>query len=280
MSDSQKTMNEKIKEVYEKNAPANITLQQFTKMVEQDPSLLDSSGQFSTFNPELSKAAKSGQYHKVAEIFKQATTNLSNTANQMSDYWLELLDMNKSFIKAARNATPEKEIVAYEVLFGLLSHAFCEDNDCDIEVRVVTSWDGINVNHENDKYRDGTHLSGFMLNAPENISDAERQKIIEEVRKNPDAHPYAKKTSFVYVNIDNIRKNFPDKSDFFYEMISVFVHEMQHALDFQHPNRGALGAQVEHIDRKSGMEYTESPAENSAYSVENMLIKRLKNSKE
>ena len=280
MTGTPKTIDNKIKEAYESHAPANITLQQFSKMVEQDPSMLDSSGQFSTFDPELAKAAKSGQHHKVVDIFKQATTNLSKTARQMSDYWLNLLKLNKSFVNTARNATPEKAIVAYEVLFNLLSIAFCEDNNCNIEVHVITSWDDINVNHENDDYRDGTHISAFALNVPENISDTQRQQIIAEVRENPDGHPYAKKISFVYVNINNIRKNFPDDSDFFYEMISVFVHEMQHALDYQHPNRGALGAQVEYIERKLGIEYLESPAEKSAYSVENLVIERLKKSKE
>ena len=281
MTSTQKTIDNKIKEAYEKYAPKNITLEQFTSMIEQDPKLLtDIGGEFSTFNPELAKATKSGSHHKVVDIFKQATKNLSKIASQMSDYWLNLLQMNKSLVNMARNAAPEKAIVAYEVLFDLLCTAFCEDNNCNIEARVITSWDGINVNHENDDCRDGAHISAFALNVPENISDTKRQMIIEEVRRNPERHPYAKKISIVYVNINNIRKNFPNGSDFFYEMLSVFVHEMQHTLDYQHPNRGALGAQVEYIERKLRTEYLESPAENSAYSVENLVMERLKKSKE
>jgi hypothetical protein len=41
-----------------------------------------------------------------------------------------------------------------------------------------------------------------------------------------------------------------------------------------------LGAQVEYIERKLGIEYLESPAEKSAYSIENLVIERLKKSKE
>ena len=58
-------------------------------MVEQDPSMLDLSGQFSTFDPELAKAAKSGQHHKVVDIFKQATTNLSKTARPFTKFYAD-----------------------------------------------------------------------------------------------------------------------------------------------------------------------------------------------
>ena len=44
---------EKIIELYENYAPHNITLEQFTQMVEKEPKLLnDIGGNFSTFNIE------------------------------------------------------------------------------------------------------------------------------------------------------------------------------------------------------------------------------------
>ena len=57
---------EKVLNVYETYVPASISLALFLTMLEDDPKLLDDiKGNFSSFNPELSKKFKQYKTHKI-----------------------------------------------------------------------------------------------------------------------------------------------------------------------------------------------------------------------
>ena len=74
------------------------------------------------------------------------------------------------------------------------------------------------------------------------------------------------------------------REDLFNVLVSVFAHEMHHALDFLQPRQGALGPQIERIDDKIYVEhkddekaYSESATEISSYEIEHELLNQLKN---
>ena len=69
-------------------------------------------------------------------------------------------------------------------------------------------------------------------------------------------------------------------------MISVLAHEIHHALDYQNPRQGALGGQIQYVDKKvyvpydkNSKAYHESATEISSYEIERELFNQLNNSR-
>ncbi len=282
----------KILEIYEKYAPKNISLQHFKQMVKQDPSLLNSCGEFSTFDLKLNQAFKSGKHDELPNIFTSAMVRFSDKFTQFSDEWVSWLEEHKELADIARNATPDNEIAAYTNLFEALSKSFCDKYGCFVSVHVITDW--ATALYKPDKqYWDET--LGFCqpshtIKWPKGISVSEKQRIkqhvFEQLRKDPNpAYPkqiyeHLVRESDVYINIKHVKQLFPQ--ELFNQMLSCFAHEMHHALDFQHPNKGILGEQTIHIDRQTKektVSYKNSASENSSYAIQFTLLNKLRNDK-
>ena len=245
-------------------------------------------GEFDTFDKELSQMFKNNENpENIRDKFKAGTVNVYMLAKQFSADWIHRLNNHKGLVDAARNASEENIIDAYNKLFDALTKDFCKEHDCHIDSRVITDWENSDVK-PNGGYdiTDGFHKYAFSVAYPSNISETEKKKLVDEFLKNPEEHPNAYKTSIVRVNITNVKKHHPDKNDFFYSMISVLAHEIHHALDYQKPRQGALGPQIQYIDRATYVPthiddkaYHESATEISSHEIGHELFNQLKKSR-
>lgn len=222
---------------------------------------------------------------KIREQFKGGTANIYTLAKQFSADWIVRLNKHKKLVDTARNATPDNAVNAYNKLFDALTTDFCKKYGCHINSKVITDWAT-----SDEKPQDGwDNTNGYAQPAysvdfPKTMSESEIKIRTAEFRKNPSEYPTAYKVSFVRINITNIRKRHPEPTDFFYTMISCFVHEIQHALDYENPRAGALGPQIELIDRKTytnpsknAKAYLDSATETSSHIIQHELIEQLKN---
>ena len=107
-------------------------------------------------------------------------------------------------------------------------------------------------------------------------------KALKNFEKRPDLLPKFTRESIIRIIFDNIKTKVQPEY-LFYKIISVFVHEMHHALDFQRPNDGALGSQINQADDgiytspgTDMQKYLSSAKEISSYAIENELYKQLK----
>lgn len=242
-------------------------------------------GEFDTFDRELSQMFKNNEKpEKIRNKFKVGILNVHKLAKKFSAEWMRRLNNHKDLVDAARNASEENIIDAYNKLFDALTKDFCKEYDCLIEAKVITDWEKSDVK-PNGGYdvTDGFHTDAFSIAYPPNITETEKKELVDEFLKDPEKHPNAYKSSVVRVNITNIKKHNSDKNDFFYSMVSVLAHEIHHALDYQQARQGALGPQIRYIDKATyvpghvnGKAYCESATEISSHEIECELFNRLK----
>ena len=243
-------------------------------------------GDFDSFDANLNKMFKDKEdAKKIRNAFKAATVNVYMLAKQFSMDWIRWLNKHKKLADAARNAGEKDMVAAYNKLFNALSKDFCKKYDCDIGVKVITDWASSDVNPGGDTDACcGYHHRAYSMSYPADMPEAEKDKLIQDFLNDPKNHPNTRKASLVRVNITTVKKFNPDRNEFFYKMISVFAHEMHHALDYQNPRQGALGPQIEQIDMKTYVPenvdkkaYYESATETSSYTIDRELFKMLKN---
>ena len=243
-------------------------------------------GDYDTFDRKLNKLVKDkADPDKIRERFIGGTANIYVLAKQFSADWIERLNNHKNLVNAARVANVDNAVTAYNELFNVLTSDFCQEYDCRIDSKVITDWATSDIKpHDGWERAKGYHKPAYGLNLPQNTPADEKAKILEEFRKNPAEYPKTKRVSFVRINITNIRKEHPEPTDFFYTMISLFAHEMHHALDYIHPRQGALGPQIERIDAQTYTNPTENEeryyaaaSEISSYEIQHELFNQLKN---
>jgi len=268
-------------------------------------------GKFNTFDEKLSRMIKNNEKpEKIRDRFKGGTYNVHMLAKQFSADWIRRLNNHKDLVDIARktdekyfadaqnhwvesierypetveNPGEEKIIAAYNKLFEALNEDFCKEYDCMIDAKLVKDW-ATSDQKPNDLVLDGFHNKSWLLTYPKNLPETERQKMREDFLKDAENHPNSRKKSIVRVNFSHLAyKN--DPQDLFYILVSVFAHEMHHALDFQHARQGALGPQIQQIDdeiyvprRDDEKAYRESATEISSYEIEHELFKQLKNTR-
>ncbi|MBR4891817.1 MAG: hypothetical protein IKZ34_01375 [Alphaproteobacteria bacterium] len=247
------------------------------------PDLYYMEGKFSTFNRGLSRAYKTKAHDKLPEMFQKATANISILKKKYAKEWLEIMQKNNDLVVKAQNASPDKVTAAYTELIATMSRDFCAENSCLILTEVITDWSQAEHKPEQSALDDslGYHQPLYTIFFPKNCTKAVEDKMMQEFQKDPDSYPHAAKISKVYINLGLIKKYYPVAEEFFSKMMGCLVHEMQHALDYQHPNKTALGAQLEYIDRKTSgktVQYKDVATENNSYAIqaefEKMLAKQ------
>lgn len=263
----------------DKYRPKNLPIPLFA--ISQDLEFVN--GEFDTFNPVLNKMFKNNEDpKKIRQRFMAATINMSLLAKQFSADWIRRLRKHPDLVIAARNTNDENAIEAYNNLFEALVDDFSkENNNIQIHAQVVPDWRHSDIKPQAGSEDFSSGISHFTYGVVlyVDMSEEERKKISKDYEKHPKNYPL----SLVRINIANVRKKTtPD--DFFYMMISLFAHEMHHALDAQQPRLGALGPQVAEIDRKiyippvqGEQDYFESATEMSSYEIQKNLFLELKN---
>ena len=268
-------------------------------------------GDFSTFDKKLSRMIKNNEKPEVIrERFKGGTHNVYLLAKQFSADWIRRLNKHKDLVDIARktgeeyfadaqnvwvdsiekypetiqNTSEEKIIATYNKLFEALNKDFCEEYDCEIDAKLVKDWDTADE-QLSDPTTNGFQSKVYSISYPQDLPEEEQKKIKEEFLKDYKNHPNTIRKSIVRVNFSRLAyKSKPE--DLFYVLISVFAHEMHHALDFLQPRQGVLGPQIERIDDKIYVQhkddekaYHASATEISSYEIEHELYNQLKNTR-
>ena len=240
-------------------------------------------GPFCTFNAELNNAFKKGMYDKLPELFKDNAETLPVLTQQFSNEWMLRINKYNNLVESAYNAALGTEIDAYTKLFNALNDDFCETYNCEIDIEIVPSWA---MAEYKPTYKPeqvlALHQPIWRIIYPICCYGSRKEAITEQATKQSDGHPNTYKISSVLINIGLIKQNFSQPDRFFYAMMSNFIHEMHHALDYQCPEKTALGGQVEYIDRQTHdktVAYAESPTERSSRQIEKAFVEKLKKSR-
>ena len=270
----------------DKFRPRNLSI--FLLAVNKD--LYDISGDFNTFDVTLAKMVKeNADPNLIRQKFDVATVNRFTLAEQFAYDWMVRLNKNKKLVDQVRNATTtQDEIDAYDKLFSKLAEDFCiyyKMPRNTIDVQVITDW--AKSDFKPDNYADNTfgyHTIAWVMTLPPGTSKKQWRKQKEIFMRSPETYPNAIDQSNIRVNIRLIKNRYQDPKEFFWKMISVFVHEMHHSLDVFLPERGALGPQIKIIDKKTYVtagedinEYHKSATELSSYEIDHNLFEQLKN---
>lgn len=261
--------------------PKNISLTQLA--VSKDVDYIN--GEFDTFDRKLSQMVKNKEAPtKIRKRFIAGTANIYLLRKQFAYEWIQMLIKHKKLVVAARKANPDTAFDAYNKLLQLLNQDFCKKYDCHINFKIVTDWAQSDVKPRKAGWAktNGYQQSGYGLHLKNKMSMMKAHKMLDEFHKHPSTCPGAYRKAAVRINITNVKKSHPDKIDFFFTMLKIFVHETHHALDYIHPRKGALGPQIERIDASIYVhpeenidEYYNSATEISSYTIENTVYKQL-----
>lgn len=137
-------------------------------------------------------------------------------------------------IDLVRVARNTNDKKAYKDLFNVLIKDFCDKHNCVIDCNIVT------------KMPEG--MSPYWLGGHRN--------------------------GHVFINITRIKDLNKKNDNFFWEMLSTFIHEVHHGLDYSNPREGALGPQI-YLAVKEGpslYDNHEYPTEISSYEIARTVL--------
>lgn len=257
----------KIADIYKKYAPKNITLQEFTEMVEREPDLLDSiGGEFSTFNPEFAKIYKSRR--------KSGGIPDDDFRNKMKD----------SMGKDAMATVAEKQAAIYadiicsddDILLGALTFATLDRNQRkNLAIKII---DGINKRLGIDTKLGILYINKRnqqpVLNQLDDMMNYVLKTISNKLKKT-DYKP--RKWAGYYQNKQIVMLNAKD----FLEFMEVLSHEYGHFIDHKYPDLGMLGSQIAFYGRKiysddeSDEIYKSNPTEVSSFKIAKVVEDRI-----
>lgn len=233
-------------------------------------------GDFDTFDLDLSRDLKNNTPDtQIRDKFDKATANRFNLIQQFVLDWSLRLDKHPELVIAAKNSNDNNKIEAYTKLCTALANDFCDDYHLPHEAINVEI-----INEDNDSKISGYLKPAFRL--PTVLRQSLTTEEIQAFNSAPDSFPGAKKLSKIVMNMTTIEKHYPDKNYFFNKFISIFAHEMSHALDYLISRYGALGPQVSKADAKTyttqdDVEYRKSATKRVAFDVDEMLFTYLNN---
>ena len=245
-------------------------------------------GEFSTFDINLSQMIKNKESpESIRNRFKQGLQNLYILSKQFGKYWIDELNKHEKLVKKAHKSNTKNTIDIYQELFNVLTDDFCKKHKCKIETKIVTDWETSDVKPIGDlKIINACSQRVYTISISSDVPEYKKEKILKEFYKNPAVYPGAFPQTLIRVNITVIKNNHPEPNDFFHKMLAIFVHEIHHALDIEQPRHGAIGPQIEKIDKNTYVQYitnanayAASATEISSYTIENEFFNRLKNSR-
>lgn len=251
---------------YEKYAPKNITLAQFTKMIKRDPKLLDDlNGEFSTYNIELARALKklNPEQDKSKDKFRNTLkkslndTAMEQRAKEIAKIYEDIICSNEEILTAAWT-------------FESLSNK----QKLDLAVNIVSAMNKyFNIDQTiNIDYINEVHNPSFS----EQIRDFARNFMeskwshIEETSSNEGVYRnyWSEIVLKQHINFENF--------------IDTLSHEYEHFIDHRFPNLGLLGAQIADYGDKvyapskySYSEYRKNPTEISSFKLSDIVRKNI-----
>ncbi len=245
---------EKVLNVYEKYAPANISFIEFFIMFKDDPKLLDDiKGNFSSFNPELSKKTRLYKTHKI-------------TSDQFRNDVLGAIDIGARFDVPKKYAdiytsiiTGNDEILCDAWIFDTLDRKQRQE----LAIKII---DGINqhlgieqklkIRYTDGKKRFMTTQTLLMKLFAEFI-----EKVILRTKVTNMAGLYNCQDKSIHII----------KSESFSEFIKTLSHEYGHFIDYNYPDLGMLGAQIAEYGRQvydqTGGKHDENATERASIDI-------------
>ena len=257
----------KIADIYTKYAPKNITLAEFTNMIEQDPKLLDAiGGKFSTRNPELTQLFKARVKGNdiIDNILREKLHNsisesaMEQVAQEHAQIYADIICNDDEMLKMAWTfdalTQKQKRDFAKKIIEGINEHFGIKD-----KIKVLVG--------------------------RRSLATAFLEDSIDFVIKIISGHKLLKLERHGYYN-----KLFKEISVLKYEdfvhFVALLSHEYGHFIDNKYPNLGMLGAQISFYgeDVYSSMDgvsvYMANPTERSSHKIanvtENLLSRELR----
>ena len=258
----------KIATIYTKYAPKNITLADFSYMIEQDPKLLNAiGGKFSTRNPELAQMFKArGKGNDTVDniLRKKLHDSISESAmeqiaQERAQICTDIICNDDEMLKMAWTfealTRKQRQDFAKKIIKGTNEYFNIED-----KIKVMV---------------------GRRSLATAFIEDA-----IDFLIKVLKGKKYPKKLRKGYYN-KLLKEIGLLKYEYFPDFIALLSHEYGHFIDYTHPNFGMLGSQVSFYGRSvysstDGVDvYMLNPTERSSHKIaqitENHMSHALRN---
>lgn len=218
---------EKALNVYETYVPANIPVYDFLTMCKDDPKLLDDiHGNFSSFNPELSKKFKQYKAHKItSDQFRNDVRRAINIGARF-DVPKKYADIYTSII------TGDDEILCDAWIFDTLDRKQRQE----LAIKII---DAINQHLGIEqklkiRYTDGKKRFMTTQTLLQELFGEFIEKVILRTEATNPAGLYNWQEKSIHII----------KSESFSDFIATLSHEYGHFIDSNYPNLGMLGAQI------------------------------------
>ena len=253
----------RIKEIYQKYAPKNLSFAKFEEMVKQNPSLLDDiNGNFSTFNPELAVAMKAKKAGKMST--KDAILKLQDS---MDDDAMDKV-VNKYAEMYADIVTSDDEILQYAVAYDILGPSDREK----LGRKIIDELTKRYMLKKKPKLTvfDMHVIAAFVRNFLKGFTIKHSKYLQQDSDQLTHGKFFENKKHIVMLN-DHFRS--------FASFMETLSHEYGHFVDHNNPDLGMLGAQIaaygEELYTTENKLYIENPTEISSFAIGEAVENRL-----
>lgn len=279
MPEESESIIEKITKLYEKYAPKNITLEEFTDMVQRDPALLrqienDTLGEFSTFNSELVRPFKNIK-SELTFGFRHMLKNPIDIESDQADF-ISKLRLIMGFGKGVY--VVNKYVDAYidilrrndDILFSAWTfEVLNEEQRQELAIRIIDEMNKL-----------------FDVKTKLKV----KYKITKDLKHVLGSFIGSIFTKFVQEPIKNIKAdgvyNRPNREILvrnglnFLDFLGALSHEYGHFIDHLYPDMGMLGAQIAfyggEVYSNSAAAYSHNPTERSSFVIEETVKEHIK----
>ena len=258
-------LNKNITAIYKKYAPKNMSLAQFTAMIEKDPELLDAiGGEFSSMNPELAQDFKSARTEGGMSVndfrFKLQQFMNEDAINQVAlEYaktYADIICSDDDILKSVWTfdalTKKQKKDLACKLIKGINKHFGIED-----KIKVFV---------------DKPSVKMMLMDIAIDIA----LKVIKKI----EPKDYYKLKRRGYYN-DITKEIGVLKYEDFIDFMGILSHEYGNFIDHKYPNLGMLGSQISFYGNAvySSIEGTEiydaNPTEKSSAKIAEIVEKHL-----
>ena len=246
---------EKVSNVYETYVPANISLARFTLMLKDDPKLLDDIiGNFSSFNPELSKK------HRLYKTYKITSDQFRNDVRGAIDIGARIGVPKKYADIYTSIITSDDEILCDAWIFDTLNRKQRQE----LAIKII---DGINQHLGIEqklkiRYTDGKKRFMTTQTLLQELLGEFIEKVILRTEATNPAGLYNRQEKSIHII----------KSESFSEFIEILSHEYGHFIDENYPNLGMLGGQIAEYGRqvynRTGAQHDKNATERASIDIE------------